>query len=186
MFNRVISTTSRQKCKPFTRPQKSGTINLAKQHNMFLHGWARLAVPLSPDRFREFTSDAGVDVLSFGGTKNGMLFGESVIFFNPGLAQNFKYIRKQGMQLASKMRFISVQFEAYLDQDIWRNNARHANDMAKMLYMNVSRIAGIKITQPVEANAVFAILPADKIRAADKYFFYIWDEALRSTVDDFI
>ncbi|HJZ39195.1 MAG TPA: low specificity L-threonine aldolase [Bacteroidales bacterium] len=153
---------------------------LAQQYDMYLHmDGARLAnaaVSLNLD-FKAFTADAGVDVLSFGGTKNGMLFGESVIFFRSGLADNFKYFRKQGMQLASKMRFISAQFEAYLDGGIWRKNAQHANNMAKLLFDKTSRIHGIEITQPVEANAVFAIIPANKIKPLqDRYFFYVWDE----------
>ena len=93
--------------------------------------------------FREITRDAGIDVLSFGGTKNGMMFGEAIIFFEKELARNFKYIRKQGMQLASKMRFIAAQFNSYLDNKLWLKNALHANRMAKMLHDKVSELKGI-------------------------------------------
>jgi threonine aldolase len=127
--------------------------------------------------FKEFTVDAGVDVLSFGGTKNGMMYGEAVIFFNKDLAHDFKYRRKQGMQLASKMRYISAQFSAFLSNDLWKRNAEHANHMAKLLEQEVSRIKGITITQKVEANGVFAIIPKELIPILQKeFFFYIWNE----------
>lgn len=129
--------------------------------------------------FRDFTTEAGVDVLSFGGTKNGMMFGEAVCFLKEGLSDNFKYIRKQGMQLASKMRFISAQFIAYFRNDLWLKNARHANMMGKKLAERINRIEGIKITQSVDANGVFVILPGDvaeEIRST--YFFYPWNQEL--------
>jgi threonine aldolase len=106
-----------------------------------------------------------------------MLFGESVIFFNPQLSEDFKYYRKQSMQLVSKMRYISAQFESYLNNKLWYINASHANKMARLLLKKVSGLPHVTITQKVEANAVFAILPAQVIRALqEKYFFYIWDE----------
>lgn len=129
--------------------------------------------------FKDFTTEAGVDVLSFGGTKNGMMLGEAVCFLKEGLSDNFKYIRKQGMQLASKMRFISAQFIAYFRNDLWLNNARHANKMGKKLAEYISKIEGIKITQDVQSNGVFVILPpdvADVVR--ENYFFYPWNEEL--------
>jgi len=164
----------------YSVPEIQALAKLTQDHGMILHmDGARLAnasVSLGLP-FKAFTADAGVDVLSFGGTKNGMLFGESVIFFNPALAENFKYFRKQGMQLASKMRFISAQFEAYLSTGIWQRNARHANRMARLLYEKVSSIRGVTITQPVEANAVFAVIPEHIIKPLqEKYFFYIWNE----------
>ncbi len=153
----------------------------AHSNNMYLHmDGARIsnaAVHLGME-FREFTLDAGVDVLSFGGTKNGLMYGEAVLFFNPDLAGDFKYLRKQGMQLASKMRFIAAQFERFLDKDVWHENASHANRMAEMLASEVRDIDGVKITQSVQSNAVFAILPKELIPVLQKeYFFYIWDEA---------
>ncbi|RPH68955.1 threonine aldolase, partial [bacterium] len=154
--------------------------DLARKYNMYLHmDGARLAnaaISLNTG-FREFTADAGVDILSFGGTKNGMLFGESVIFFRPGLADDFKYLRKQSMQLVSKMRFISAQFESYLNDKLWYLNAQHANKMAQLLLKKVSSNSKVQITQKVEANAVFAIIPHDVIEPLQKrYFFYVWDE----------
>jgi len=127
--------------------------------------------------FKEITSDAGVDVLSFGGTKNGLMAAESVVFFRKELSEEFKYIRKQGMQLSSKMRFIAAQFIAFFEDDLWKRNAQHANDMAQKLYQSVKNISGVEITQKVEANGVFAILPKPAIpRLQKEFFFYPWNE----------
>lgn len=127
--------------------------------------------------FSELTAELGVDVLSFGGTKNGMMYGEAVLFFNPELCRDFKYRRKQGMQLASKMRFMGAQFSAFLDNELWRKNALHANSMAKKLWKAVKDIEGVEITQEVQANAVFAIVPREIIAPLQEtFFFYIWDE----------
>jgi threonine aldolase len=129
--------------------------------------------------FRTFTRDAGVDILSFGGTKNGMMFGEAICFLKPGLTKDFKYLRKQGMQLASKMRFISAQFTAYLRNDLWKESATHANQMAGLLRDRLAAVPGIRITQKVESNGIFVILD-DKIaqRLQEKYFFYPWNESI--------
>jgi threonine aldolase len=153
---------------------------VAKKHNLYLHmDGSRIgnaAVSLSKD-FKAFTRDAGVDVLSFGGTKNGMMIGEAVIFFNPALAADFKYQRKQGMQLHSKMRFISAQFEALFSNDLWKRNATHANAMAKLLENGLRKIPQVTITQAVDANGVFAILPKAIIeRVQEEVFFYVWNE----------
>lgn len=126
---------------------------------------------------RAITRDCGVDLLSFGGTKNGMMFGEAIVFFNRKLADGFPYIRKQGMQLASKMRFISAQFSALLGNDLWRRNATHANHMAQLLANEVRQIPAIQISQEVETNAIFALLPPGCISLLQKAsFFYIWDK----------
>ena len=125
----------------------------------------------------EITRDAGVDVLSFGGTKNGMMFGEAVVLFNKKIAVDMPYIRKQSMQLASKMRFIAVQFEALLSNDLWLRNAKHANKMAQLLANEVKKISSIRMTQPVQANGVFASIPRQHIPMLQKkYFFYVWNE----------
>ncbi|HET6979603.1 MAG TPA: low specificity L-threonine aldolase [Pyrinomonadaceae bacterium] len=128
---------------------------------------------------KEITADVGVDVLSFGGTKNGMMYGEAVIFFDKKRAADFKFIRKQGMQLPSKMRFISAQFEALLSGDVWRRGAVHANRMAQLLASELAKVPQIHLTQPVEANGVFAVIPAKYVPALQKkYFFYVWDEEI--------
>ena len=126
---------------------------------------------------RDITSRVGIDVLSFGGTKNGMMFGEAVVFFNPEVAKEVQYIRKQLMQLHSKTRFIAAQFSAVLKHDLWLKTAGHANRMARMLANEAAKIPGIRITQEVQGNEVFAIIPRDKItKLQSECFFYIWDE----------
>lgn len=154
---------------------------IVHQHGMYLHmdgaRIANAAVSLGLN-FRAFTKDAGVDVLSFGGTKNGLMLGEAVVIFNPELAKNTKYYRKQAAQLYSKMRFVSVQFIPYLKDELWKANASHANRMAQMLAGLVGEIKAIKITQKVDANGIFAILPREIIPLIRKeYFFYDWDES---------
>ncbi|WSK58072.1 low specificity L-threonine aldolase [Streptomyces albidoflavus] len=133
---------------------------------------ASLDVPM-----RAFTNAVGVDVLSYGGTKNGMLFGEAVIVLDPDTARHMKHLRKLSMQLASKMRFVSVQLEAMLAKDLWLRNARHANTMARRLAEAVETVDGVEIVHPVQANAVFARLPHDVSERLQKRFrFYFWDE----------
>jgi threonine aldolase len=128
---------------------------------------------------QEATTDVGVDILSFGGTKNGLMYGEAVIFFNKKLADNFKFFRKQGMQLASKMRFIAVQFEALLTNNLWRRNAEHSNKMAAMLAKEVDNIPGVKILNKIEANSIFAALPREVIpMLQEKFYFYIFDDSI--------
>jgi len=107
---------------------------------------------------REITSDAGVDALSFGGTKNGMLYGDAIVFFNERLGEDFEYTQKNGMQLMSKMWGITAQFEALLSDNYWIRNAEHANEMASYLETQLGDIPDLTITQPVETNAVFSVI----------------------------
>ena len=155
--------------------------SLAHQHDMLVHmDGARIANAAAALNlpFKAFTKDAGVDLLSFGGTKNGMLMGEAVLFFDPKLAANTKYIRKQSMQLYSKMRFVSAQFLAYFKDDLWKTNALHSNKMAKLLEREILKTGKVQLTQKTEANGVFAILPEQVIpKLQEKYFFYMWDES---------
>jgi threonine aldolase len=156
--------------------------DFAHANDMYLHmdgaRIANAAVSLNLG-FKEFTKDAGVDILSFGGTKNGMMYGEAIIFLNKDLGKDFMYVRKQGMQLASKMRFISSQFVRYLTNDLWKQNASHSNKMAQLLESKIKDVPQIKITQKVEANGIFAIVPSRKIieELMSEYFFYDWDES---------
>ena len=127
--------------------------------------------------FKAMTADLGVDILSFGGTKNGLMAAESVIIFKKSLTDDFKYLRKQGTQLASKMRFIAAQFIAYFENDLWKHNAIHANNMAQFLYQQVKNIHQVRITQKVQSNGIFAIIPKKVIPLLQKeYFFYVWNE----------
>jgi threonine aldolase len=164
----------------YTAEEVKSLSEVAKKYNFYLHmDGARIsnaAVSLGQD-FKAFTKDAGVDVLSFGGTKNGMMFGEAVLFFNPALAKQFAYIRKQGMQLHSKMRFITAQFDALLSNDLWKRSASHANSMAKRLEHALRQIPQIKITQAVDGNGVFAIIPKEITEALQQeFFFYVWND----------
>lgn len=154
--------------------------DFAHKNNMYLHmDGARIsnaAVALDTD-LRSITTDAGVDVLSFGGTKNGLMFGEVVIFFNKDLAIDFEYRRKQGMQLHSKMRFIATQFDRYLTDDLWKKNASIANDMARKLAKEIAAIPELEVSQKVDANGVFVLMPVKLIPIIqEKYFFHIWNE----------
>ena len=157
--------------------------DLAHQYNMYLHvDGARLAnaaVSLGCS-FKEMTTDCGVDCLSFGGTKNGLLMGESAVILNPALDVELKYRRKQMGQLCSKMRFMAVQFETYLSEfdgvPLWRRNAEHSNRMAQMLFNEVKDIEGVKVMYPVQVNSVFVQLPREVWTALQQdYFFYDWD-----------
>ena len=126
--------------------------------------------------FRDFTTDAGVDVVSFGGTKNGAMLSEAVVVLNPDAAPGVDFLRKSSMQLASKMRFVSAQLLALLTDELWLRNASHSNAMARELRARVSGIEGVTVARPVQANAVFAILPADvTARLQERFPFYTWD-----------
>ena len=134
------------------------------------------AVSLDAD-LGDITRRLGVDILSFGGTKNGLMFGEAVVFFGSDFADAFPYIRKQGMQLASKMRYVAAQFQALYGGDLWRRLASSANEKATMLARELSGLPEVEIVYPVQANAVFARLPRHTIaRARDEVFFYVWDD----------
>jgi len=166
----------------YTQDELKTLADFAHDNDLLLHvDGARLsnaAVALDKT-FKEITTDVGVDVLSFGGTKNGMMYGEAVVFFDKARASDFKFIRKQGMHLPSKMRFISAQFEALLAGDLWRRGAAHANRMAQVLGRELAKVPKIKLTQPVESNGVFATIPQEYIPALqEKYFFYVWDDAI--------
>jgi threonine aldolase len=137
------------------------------------HAAAALELPL-----RALTTDVGVDVVSFGGTKVGLVFGEAVVFLTPDLAEGAAFLRKQSLQLASKARFVAAQFEALLDGGRWRELAGHANAMAARLADAVGGLPGVAVTQTVQANAVFAILdPVATERLQADFPFYVWDPA---------
>lgn len=178
---RVISITQPTELGTLYTPDEIRILaDYAHAHGMYLHmdgaRIANAAVALNTS-FRAFTTDVGVDILSFGGTKNGMMYGEAIVFFTPELKEGFKYTRKQGLQLASKMRYISAQFIAYLSNNQWRETALHANRMAKMLEAELIKIPQITITQKVEVNGIFAIVPPQIIpKLQNEYFFYMWDE----------
>lgn len=164
----------------YTPDEIKALSDLAHKNGMYLHvdgaRIANAAVSLSLP-FKAFTKDAGVDVLSFGGTKNGCMMAEAVIFFRPELTKYAKYLRKQNTQLYSKMRFMSAQFIGYFENELWKQNATHANRMAQLLAEEVAKIPALKITQQVDANGIFVIIPPEIIpQLQNEYFFYMWDE----------
>ncbi|WP_033541200.1 threonine aldolase family protein [Planococcus sp. CAU13] len=125
----------------------------------------------------EMTVDAGIDMLAFGGTKNGLMLGEAIVCFNKELASEIQFIRKQGMQLGSKMRFLAAQFERLLTDSLWLENARHANEMAQLLAEDLTKFPEISLTQPVESNAIFVSLPKPQIeKLQKKHSFAVWNE----------
>ncbi|BCY09560.1 low specificity L-threonine aldolase [Actinoplanes sp. L3-i22] len=162
----------------YTPAEIRAIADLAHEHGMLLHldgarlanAAAHLGVPL-----RAFTTDAGVDVLSFGGTKNGMVLGEAVVVLNPALNRGMDYLRKSSMQLISKMRFVSAQFLAMFEDDLWLRSATHANAMATRLADQVRDLPGVTIPHPVQANAVFIRLPEPALAELHAQFtFHDW------------
>ena len=179
---RVVSVSQSTELGTVYRPAELRALaDAAHAHGLLLHvDGARLAnaaaaldVPL-----RAITTDAGVDLVSVGGTKNGMLGAEAVVFLNGTGAPDFKFVRKSGMQLASKMRFLAAQFEALFAGDLWKRSADHANRMAARLARAIEGIPGVRLARPVEANGVFVFLPRAAIAPLQqRSFFYVWDEA---------
>ncbi|HST11200.1 MAG TPA: low specificity L-threonine aldolase [Terriglobales bacterium] len=178
---KVISITQATEMGTVYRPDEIRALaHFAHERDLYLHlDGARIANAAASlgQTLRQATRDLGIDVLSFGGTKNGIMGGEAVVFFRPELAHDFLFLRKQSMQLASKMRFISAQLGALLTNDLWLANAQHSNRMAKLLEAEVRKIPQVKIVYHVEANGVFAKIPADTIeKIKERYFFYVWNE----------
>ena len=177
----VVSITQATERGTTYRPDEIQKLaDFAHAHQMLLHmDGARLcnAAAFLKTGLDEISGETGVDVLSFGGTKNGMMYGEAVVFFQKDLAKHFEFIRKQGMQLTSKLRYISAQFSAFLADDLWLRNATHANKMAGLLAKQLRGIPGIKISQKVEANMVYAIIPNQCILKLQKqYYFHRFNE----------
>ena len=180
---RVISVSQATEMGTVYTPRELKILSsFAHDHGMLLHmdgaRVANAAASLNVS-LKEITRDAGVDVLSFGGAKNGMMYGEAVVFFDKDLARDFKYTRKQGTHLPSKMRFISAQFEALLTDNLWRKNALHANQMAKLLAQELTKIPSLTFTQKVESNGVYVVMPKKYIPVLqEQYFFYVWNEEI--------
>jgi threonine aldolase len=176
----VTITQSTELGTRYTPTEIAALAEIAHGHGLKLHvDGARLAnaaAGLDAD-LKAITTDVGVDLLSLGGTKNGMVLGEAVVILDPALADGAPYLRKQTLQLASKGRFLAAQFVALFEGDLWRRNAAHANAMATRLAARLRAVPGIEITQEVQANGVFAIVPpaaADAVRP--QWPFYTWDE----------
>ena len=178
---RAVSITQATEYGTAYTPQEIRVIaDFAHANSLFLHmdgarifnAAAHLNVPL-----KAITSEVGVDALSFGGTKNGLIAGEAVIFFKRILADDFEFRRMQGMQLSSKMRFIAAQFSALLTNGLWKRSAGHANKMAQLLASELAGIQGIALIQAVEANEVFVTLPPQIVqKLQEQWPFHIWKE----------
>lgn len=179
---KVVSITQSTEYGTLYQPEEIKAFgDFCKKEDLLLHldgariSNASAALGMSP---RDFVREAGVDVMSFGGTKNGMMMGEAVVFFKPELAKYMKFQRKQGMQLFSKMRFISAQFSAFFKDDLWLHLANHSNNLAQNLAKALQSIDGVIITRPVDVNAVFAIFPEGvSEKLAEEFPFYVWNEA---------
>ncbi len=179
---RVVSITQCTELGALYTPDEMRTIaDAAHEAGLLLHidgarlsnAAAALGLPL-----QAITTDIGADILSFGGTKNGLLGAEAVVVLRPALADGFEYLRKQTLQLASKMRFLAAQFDALLTDDLWRRCASHANAMAARLADAIAAIPDVTITHPVETNVVFArVDPAVTAALQERYAFYVWDES---------
>jgi threonine aldolase len=179
---RVVSITQSTEVGTLYSPDEVAALAAAAHaHGLLLHmDGARISnatAALGGD-VRSFTVEAGVDVLTFGGTKAGMMYGEAVVFCNPALAAPARFVRKQSGQLVSKMRYVAAQFEALLEGGLWIDLAGHANSMADLLYRTTSDIAGVKHERAPVVNSVFPSLPADAAaRLRDWCFFWPWDPA---------
>lgn len=164
----------------YTIEEIKAIAGLLHAHNMYLHmDGARLANACAclNCTMKELTVDAGVDILSFGGTKNGMMMGEAVISFCPEITENLQYFRKQSAQLASKLRYLSCQFIPYLENDLWLENARNANRLAMRLAEILKKYPQIEFTQKIESNQLFFRIPTEQLKKLqEKYFFYLWNE----------
>ncbi len=179
---KVISLTQATEYGTVYTPEEIKAIStLARQHDLYLHvdgaRFFNAAAGLNCS-LAALSTYSGVDILSLGGTKAGMMYGEAVVVFNKTLAKDIRFRQKQTMQLPSKTRFIAVQFAALLKDELWRKSATHANAMAQLLFQSIKEIKGVHVTMPVEANAVFALLPPQWIASLQAQFpFYVWDEA---------
>lgn len=173
-----------------TQPTELGTvysfeelksiISWAKSENLYVHiDGSRFsnAAYLLNKTYRELTTDLGVDVVSFGGTKNGLMFGEAVLILNSDLKKKAPYVRKQLGQLPSKSRFIAAQFIAYFRNDLWKEIGSHSMKMAQELRIRIEDLPGVEVMYPTDSNAVFVKLPQAWIKSLrEQFFFYVWDE----------
>ncbi len=180
---RVVSITqSTEYGTLYSLAELKALADFCHQQGMYLHvDGARLANAAAAldCSIKEMCKDTGVDIVSFGGAKNGLLFGEALICYRSELCENQRFYRKQCSQLFSKMRYIAAQFEAYLEEELWRQNALQANEMAALLASKLKKIPQIRVTQPVLVNSVYVILPRHITSALmEKYHFYMWNEAL--------
>ncbi|MGZ4695171.1 MAG: threonine aldolase family protein [Acidimicrobiales bacterium] len=180
---RVVSITQSTEMGTLYSPDEiAAIVEAAHRHGLKVHlDGARIANAAAAfgGDVRQFTVDVGVDVLTFGGTKNGMMYGEAVVFLDPELGQMAQFVRKQAGQLPSKMRYVSAQFEALLTDDLWLANARHANAMAQRLADRARAIPGVELQRDPEVNSVFVTVPPAALTPLQAWsFFWEWDPAI--------
>ncbi len=181
-----------------TQPTELGTVYsikemqdisaVAKEHGLFLHiDGSRLvnaAMALNKS-LKEITVDVGADCISFGGTKNGLMLAEAALFFNSYHQKDIPFYQKQLLQLPGKSRFVAAQFYALLKNNLWKKYARHANQMAQKLALQLKPLKQVKIIQPVESNAIFAQIPRASLKKARaRFFFYLWEDSDRISPND--
>lgn len=178
---RLVSISQTTEVGTCYTPSELGALStFCHSHGLYLHiDGARLSNGAATLNSTLGAAATGADLISFGGTKNGLMAGESVVVTDPALATEMLFLRKQSMQLSSKMRFSAAQFDAFLDGDLWLKNARHANAMAQLLAKEIVRFPGFEIVWPTQSNGVFVKLPAGIVEPLQKeYFFYLWDETV--------
>ena len=166
----------------YTAKELKALCDFAHANNLYVHMDGSRLVNACAARsagLRELSRDCGVDILSFGGTKNGMMMGEVILAFHPEWNENLMYFRKQSAQVYSKMRYLSAQYLAYFQDDLWLQNATHSNAMAEYLAAQIRNLPGVRFTQKVEVNSLFLIIPREAIqKLLEHYFFYMWDESV--------
>lgn len=180
---RILSITQPTELGTLYTPQEVRILaDMAHRQGLLVHmDGARLtnAAAALDMHLADLTASVGVDVLSFGGTKNGLMGAEAVVILNPDLAEGFDFLRKHTMQLASKMRFLAAQFVAFFENDLWRTNAAHANGIAQQLAAGAAAVPGVSLSRPAQTNAVFAVLPEQAIvNLQQNFYFYVWNPAL--------
>lgn len=175
---RVVSITQSTESGTLYRPAEIAALaEVAHAHDLYVHlDGARLAnAAAALGDVRSFTTEAGVDVLTFGATKAGAMYGEAVVFLRPGLGEQVRFVRKQAAQLPSKMRFVAAQFEALLADGLWVRAADHANGLAVLLADRLAGRPGVEVVRPPEVNAVFLRLPSGAAVADLQNWSFVWD-----------
>lgn len=172
----VSITQSTEKGTLYSPEEIKEICDFAHKHGLLVHmDGSRIAnavAALGVD-IKSITTDAGVDILSFGGSKNGLVFGEAIVFINKELSKDYMTMRKQSLQLISKMRYVSAQFNEFFKNDLWLKNARHANDMAQYLASRLENIKGLSVQKP-QVNAVFVCMDKELIeKLSDEFYFYV-------------
>lgn len=179
--SRIVSVTqSTEYATVYSIDELKALGDYCKEHELYFHidgaRFTNAAASLNCS-LADISTHVGADIISFGGTKAGMMYGEAVVVFNKSLSEHLAYKHKQTMQLASKNRFIAAQFHALLKDECWRKYASHANGMAQTLFKAIKDIPAVEVTKPVNANGIFTTHPVEwNEKMWAKYPYYVWDE----------